>query len=95
MSAFIIGTVLTTDPVKMTQYAKTIEGLAEQYGGNYVLKGAVEEVLEGEVPQGQRVVVLKFPNTASAKAYFNDPVYQKGKAQREGAGLVELRLIEF
>lgn len=94
MTAYIVATVLTSDPIKMKQYAKTIEGLAEQYEGKYICKGGVDEVLEGDVPAGQRVVVLEFPDVAKAKAYVNDPTYLKGKAQREGAGTVEMRLLE-
>ena len=50
-------------------------------------------MLEGSAPEDQRVVVSKFPDANSAKAYVNDPVYLDGKAKRKGAAIVDMRLI--
>ena len=50
-------------------------------------------MLEGSAPEDQRVVVSKFPDAASAKAYVSDPLYLEGKSKREGAAVVDMRLI--
>lgn len=93
MPAFIVATVSISDVDAFKAYSQTIAGLSEKYGGESILKGSVSEVLEGKVPEGQRVVVSKFPTADAARAYINDPVYIEGKAKREGAAMVEMRLI--
>lgn len=93
MAAFIVATVSISDPDAFKAYAEIINGLSEQYGGKSILKGAVTEVFEGSVPSGQRVVVIEFPDAEAARNYINDPIYLQGKARREGAATVDMRLI--
>ncbi|KCZ87906.1 DUF1330 domain-containing protein [Hyphomonas johnsonii] len=93
MPAFIVATVEIQDLDKFKAYATTIAGLAEQYGGESVVKGAAIDVLEGSAPAGERIVVTRFPDEASARAYIADPVYADGKARRAGAATVCMRLV--
>lgn len=94
MAGFIIATVTITNPEAFGRYAATIAGLAEKYGGEQVFKGGVLEVLEGNSPRNERIVVTRFPDTDAARAYLNDPVYKIGKQQRLGAAHVQIRLCE-
>ncbi|HBH89808.1 DUF1330 domain-containing protein [Ponticaulis sp.] len=93
MPAFIVATVSISDMTAFKEYSKTIEGVSEKYGGESIVKGSITEMLEGSAPDDQRVVVSKFPDADSAKAYVNDPVYLDGKAKRKGAAIVDMRLI--
>lgn len=93
MPAFIVATVSITDMDAFKEYSATIAGLSEQYGGESVVKGMVTEMLEGSAPEGQRVVVSKFPDAETARAYVNDPLYLEGKQKRVGAAVVDMRLI--
>lgn len=94
MAAFIIATVTITDREAFARYAATIAGLAESYGGEQVYKGGVLEVLEGDSPADERIVVTRFPDAAAARAYIGDPLYKLGKEQRMGAARVQIRLCE-
>ena len=93
MPAFIVATVSISDMTAFKEYSKTIEGVSEKYGGESIVKGSITEMLEGSAPDDQRVVVSKFPDADSAKAYVNDPVYLDGKAKRKRAAIVDMRLI--
>jgi uncharacterized protein (DUF1330 family) len=93
LSAYIVATVDITDTEPFMLYAKAIAGLAETFGGEAIIKGAVAEVAEGDVAVGQRVVVTRFPSLDDAKAYINSPQYQAGKALRIGAAKVDVRLL--
>ena len=93
MPAFIVATVSISDMEAFKAYSQAIAGLSEKHGGTSIVKGMVTEVLEGEVPDDQRVVVSAFPTAEAARGYINDPLYQEGKARREGAAVVEMRLI--
>lgn len=94
MPAYIVSTVVINDPDKFAAYGKAIAGLSEKYGGEYVVRGAADAALEGEFVEGERVVVVKFPNADAARNYVNDPVYLEGKAKRAGAADVRMLLIE-
>jgi uncharacterized protein (DUF1330 family) len=95
MPAFIVATVRITDPEQFAKYGAAIKGVSAEHGGEPVVAGAVSEVMEGGSPVGERVVVVKFPDAASARAYINDPRYVAGKELRLGAAEVEMRLIEL
>lgn len=93
MAAYLIATVAIGDPEKFKAYADAIAGLAETYGGDYIVRGPLTDVLEGAAAAGERVVVVKFPDEASARGYVNDPAYLEGKRLREGAADVVMRLV--
>ncbi len=93
MSAYIVATVDILDAERFALYAKGIAGLAEKFGGESVVKGAVAEVLEGDAKVGERVVVTRFPSLDDAKAYIASADYQAAAALREGAAKVVIRLL--
>lgn len=93
MPAYIVATVNVTDPVKFGDYVKAIAGLSEKHGGEYIVRGKVTEVLEGDVNPEERVVVSRFPSAEAALAYAKSPEYKAGAALRVGAGTVETRLL--
>jgi uncharacterized protein (DUF1330 family) len=93
MAAYIVATVRISDPEKFGAYVKAIAGLSEKNGGEYLVRGRVSEVIEGDVDPNERVVVSRFPDAASALAYAKSPEYQAGAKLREGGAVVETRLI--
>lgn len=93
MPAHLVATVRISDPAKFAEYGKAIAGLSERFGGEYVARGKVAEVLEGDSDPDERVVVVRFPDADSARAYIASPEYQAGAALREGAAEVEMRLL--
>lgn len=94
MPAYLVATVTITDPEKFSGYAKAIAGLSEKFGGEYIVRGPITEVLEGDIAPDQRVIVSKFPSAQAARDYIGSPEYKAGAALREGAGTVEMRLID-
>ena len=93
MPAFIVATVRITDPDRFAAYAKGVAGLSARYGGEPVVAGAVSEVLEGGSPVGERVVVTRFADADSARAYIQSSEYAAARQDRIGAAEVEMRLI--
>jgi uncharacterized protein (DUF1330 family) len=93
MPAFIIATTVITDPPRFMEYVKAISGLAERFGGETYVRGPVTEVLEGVVPEGERVIVTRYPDAAAAKAYLYSDEYQAAKLLRKDAGDVVVRMI--
>lgn len=93
MPAYIIATVTITDPEAFGRYGQAIAGLSERHGGDYVVRGKVTEILEGDVDPDQRVVVSRFPSAEAARAYATSPEYLAAVKLREGAATVEMRLV--
>lgn len=94
MPAYLVATVTITDAEKFSVYFKAIAGLSDKSGGEYIVRGAITEVLEGDIAPDQRVTVSRFPDAQSARDYINSPEYRAGAALRQGAGTVEMRLID-
>lgn len=94
MASYIIATVDITNPEAFGDYLKGIVGLSERFGGEAIVRGQVKEMLEGEAPEGLRVIVSRYPDTKSAKAYLNSPEYQAAKEHRVGAAEVSMMLLE-
>jgi uncharacterized protein (DUF1330 family) len=94
MPAYIVAIVQVRDVAAFQAYGAAIAGLAEQFGGEYLVRGPVVETLEGEAAIGERVVVSCFPDAAAARAFIASPTYVAAKAHRLGAGDVSMRLIE-
>jgi uncharacterized protein (DUF1330 family) len=94
MPAYLVGTVRILQAEAFTRYTDAIKGLSAQFGGEPVVGGQVTEVLEGQSPVGERVVVSRFPSAAQARAYLTSPAYLAAKVLRQGAAELELRLIE-
>ena len=93
MPAYIVATVNITDPEKFATYVEAIAGLSEKHGAEYIVRGNVTEVLEGDVDPDERVIVSRFPSKEAALGYARSPEYRAGAALREGAGTVRMRLI--
>lgn len=93
MSAYIVATVRVTDAAKFALYSQGIAGLSERFGGEYVVRGPIAEVLEGTVDPAERVVILRFPDAEAARAFIQSDEYQTAKAHRTGAAELEMRLI--
>ncbi|NIJ09475.1 uncharacterized protein (DUF1330 family) [Sphingomonas vulcanisoli] len=94
MPAYLVATVRITDPAKFAEYGKAIAGLSERFGGEYVVRGKVAEVLEGNADPDERVVVSSFPDADAVRAYITSPEYRAAAALRAGAAEVTMRLLE-
>jgi uncharacterized protein (DUF1330 family) len=86
MSAyFLFDNVEVRDPAALAGYAKQAATIVAQHGGRYVVLDAVPEVVEGVNPGLRSVVLMEFPDVASARAWYEAPAYQPLKAIRHRA----------
>jgi uncharacterized protein (DUF1330 family) len=93
MPAYLVATTVITDAARFGEYQRAIAGLSASFGAEPVVGGPVSEMLEGEAPVGERVVVSRFPDTDSARAYIGSAQYQAARRLREGAAEVTIRLV--
>lgn len=74
-----------TDRETYAMYESGFMPLLKKHGGELVSVDESSESLEGENSLGGRMVILRFANEASAKAWHTDPEYQALSEHRRAA----------
>ena len=81
MPAYVIATVTVNDPAKFNKYGHQAAITVEQYGGKYLVRGGIVELVEGDW-NPKRIVVLEFPTMEKAKIWYNSTEYHDVKQMR-------------
>ncbi len=76
MSAYVIVHVNVSNPEGYPEYARQVPATLAAHGGEFLVRGGETTVVEGEMPHG-RHVVIRFPDRASAEAWYASPEYQR------------------
>lgn len=94
MAAYLIyrATIHDMDAYKRDYMSQTPDILAA-YGGEFVVRGGELELLEGE-PETARVVVIKFPDRDSAKAFYHSAAYQQARKARQDIADAQMILVD-
>jgi uncharacterized protein (DUF1330 family) len=93
MPAYVLANVEITDPAGFEEYRKGVAATIAQYGGRYLTRGGVTEVLEGDWSP-KRLVLLEFPSLARIKEWFGSPEYRPLIAIRRRTAKTELTVME-
>jgi uncharacterized protein (DUF1330 family) len=92
-SAYIIANVTVTNPAQYEEYKKWSGTAMQAHGAEVCVRGGKVEVLEGDWAP-ERLVILKFPSVAAAKAFDASPEYGKARAARQGAAIMRMVVVE-
>ena len=93
MAAYVIAQIEITDPDTFQQYRNEVPATLAAYGGKFLVRGGRSETLEGTW-EPKRLVVLEFPDSSSAKAWWSSQAYEGPKALRQRAAHTELIVID-
>jgi len=93
MAGYIIVQIDVTDPEVYEEYKAQVPAATEKYGGEYLVRGGEMEILEGEW-ELPRVVVIRFPSVADAKAWHNSVEYEGPKALRQASSRGNMIVVE-
>lgn len=93
MSAYVVVQIEVTDLVKYEEYKKAVSPTIEPYGGRYLVRGGNIETLEGDWDPG-RFVILEFPNSEKARAWWSSEEYRIPKSIRHKAARSSLIVAE-
>lgn len=93
MAAYVIAQIEVVDPAQFEAYRQQVPATIAAYGGRYLVRGGESETLEGTW-NPKRVVVLEFPDRATAKTWWSSQVYSPIKAIRLAAARTELIAID-
>ena len=93
MAAYVIVSIRIKDPVRYEDYKKMVPPSIAAYGGKFVVRGGTVETLEGSW-KPERLVMLEFPSTAQARAWWASPEYAEAKQLRQATSDGEMILVE-
>ena len=93
MSAYIIADVTVTNEAQMVKYREWSTRAMQEFDAEVLVRGGNPSPLEGGW-QPQRVVVLKFKGRATAQAYYDSETYTQARHVREGAGRIDMILVD-
>ncbi len=93
MAGYIIVQVDVKDTEAYKTYIPQVPPTIEQFGGEFVVRGAPFEVLEGDWPM-PRLVVIRFPSVENARAWHESEIYAGPKAIRQASATTNMILVE-
>ncbi|HCP00667.1 MAG TPA: hypothetical protein DIT35_04160 [Rhodospirillaceae bacterium] len=93
MTAYLIATIDVHDTNGYETYKSLAPALIERHGGRYIVRGGERTLVEGSWPEG-RIVVLEFPDFASANALVDDPAYGPVAAIRHANASSHIWIVE-
>ncbi len=91
-SAYVIANVDVTHPEQYEQYKLLSSAAMKAHGAEVCVRGGAVEVLEGDWAP-ERMVMLKFPSTAAARAFYESAEYAAARKAREGAAVMRMIMV--
>ena len=89
---YVIARAKVTNATLWAAYAAKASEAIKQYGGTPLVRGGQMTVAEGSGTA--RNVVIEFKDFESAKAYAMSPEYAAARKLREGAGEIDIVVVE-
>lgn len=93
MAGYFVANVDITDAVGFKEYAAGAPATVAAYGGSYLVRGGVIEVLEGDWTP-TRITIIQFESVARVKEWFNSPEYLPFKEIRKKTTVARLLVIQ-
>jgi uncharacterized protein (DUF1330 family) len=91
MAAYVISEVEPRDAALMERYRALAADSIARHGGRYIVRGGAADLVEGG-PSVKTLVIVEFPDMASARAWYGSAEYADALAIRR-AGALERRLV--
>jgi uncharacterized protein (DUF1330 family) len=94
VTVYVISEVEVRDDALADRYRALAQSSITRYGGRYVVRGASPDVLEGDWPERQRVVVVEFPDAEAARRWYTSAEYAQALQIRQTALTRRLLLVD-
>ena len=93
MAGYVIADFEVLDVEGMRAYGRRVGATIEQYGGTYLVRGGVGEIIEEGDWHPRRLVILKFESVEQAKRWYHSEEYTAIKAIRHKAAHTQLIMV--
>jgi uncharacterized protein (DUF1330 family) len=94
MAAYLIARVHVTDQETYDRYRARTPDVIAQYGGKFIVRGGKNEVVEGDNPELNRMVLVEFSRYEQAQTFYNSPEYQEILPWRKQASQSQVVIVE-
>ncbi len=92
MAAYLIGQVIVHDAERFAPYVERTSALIAQYGGEVLDVVRALEAVEGDWPIGALTALVRVPDEASLRAFWDSPENAKMKDLRHGSATSNVAL---
>jgi uncharacterized protein (DUF1330 family) len=93
MAAYVIAEIRVTNPGGYEPYRPLAAASIARHGGRFLARGGKTVLLEG-TPAPERVVVIEFPDVATAQRWYQSDEYQSALKIRQAASQGRVILVE-
>lgn len=93
MPAYVIADIEVTNPKEYEAYRAMVPPTIAAFGGRFIARGGKIESLEGAW-QPNRVIILEFPDAATARRWYDSPEYAEAKRLRQAHSRGSLVLVD-
>ena len=93
MSVYLISNVTVRDASAFETYRTRAAASINAFGGRYLVRGGDISVLEGQ-PSSSAIVVVEFPDAATAQRWYASPEYAVALEVRDQALVRSLILVD-
>jgi uncharacterized protein (DUF1330 family) len=93
VAAYVVVDIRQTDPERAARYRELSGPSVERHGGRFLARGGGLTVLEGRW-EPDRLVIIEFPSSNAAQAWFDSDDYGQARAVREGAGTWQMVVVD-
>lgn len=89
---YVIAHATVTNPDAWAQYVAKSKIALDKFGGTPIVRGGQSEVVEGNGTA--RNVIIEFASYEAAIGYAKSPEYAEARALRQGAGTIDITVVE-
>lgn len=93
MAAYVIVEIDIHNPELYKEYTQLTPASVKEHHGKFVVRGGACQVLEGDW-QPKRIVVLEFPSSKAANAWWHSEEYTRARQIRQRAAHTKMILVD-
>lgn len=77
MAAYLIVDTQLNQPERYEDYKRLARPVVESFGGEYLARGGAMQIKEADLWAPSRLVLIRFPDVATAERFYNSEAYQQ------------------
>ena len=93
MPAYVIVEVAIQDYKEYEEYKKLVPASLVAFNGKFIVRGGKTTMLEGDW-RPERLVVLEFPTSEMANAWWSSEIYSPAKSIRQRVATTKMIVVE-
>lgn len=94
MTAYLLVDTRISHPEVYEAYKVRAKPIAEKHGGEYLARGGAIDLVEDDLWTPTRLVIIRFPDMAAARAFVDDPEYVPVRKIRQSAAAATIAIVD-